>query len=1497
MTEQVHAARIILGVAEGNTLAAVFAVAEAETCTTLEDLEARLTERKLHSGVHAYYTEIWQAAISKTPRGLSPYLSSVLCLLRERVTGEMLQKAFPCWAQAAPQWSAFLKALEPLVILDKDGYRVRHNDIRVFLEKELKADADALQRVTSLLSEYYMGKTAHPLFKQLSLFTLLRVSGRAQDMARVFTPHWVLEANAYGRDLSTIYEEFEEAFRAIPEVKDWEVALSVACAGMTLWKMAECLESFPELLESIGVAQPSLPQCLESERFVLPFNQWDEERIRNVLQDIRLLSEGGERDRARGLLQHWFKDLSPAEVFAQLTDMNDVCDFHRGCNIDMGDDSLFMHWASLSYKLDLPTKLVVSTEVVDDPATCLFEKGWITECVKESEPEIICATICKFNPQFPEAFEVATEEAAKRSLWVVVGALLNLVKEKNTQSSSEFLIKAAYWALKSEVQECVSEWLEILPDARIGKLTEYHNEVPLMLFVAKTIGWLEPHRDSATISQELVDVIVAQGRHGMNRNSIFLSLRAAAMIGLAERMLSKADIDGAAVLISAPTIHDVIIQIWEHQDPYEQYEYVVLARDLSFRLIEICESIGGMHGEMVISLALSTTEKLDVDNQKIPVLWKVLRSAGRFNELRAWAVHWIGEEGEVWSGFDYSERSNIVTEFCRVCRDEEWFEIANNAEFRLRYHYIGYSGYKEYAFQEPLDWIRELFIADPSAWQQEGLQLLDICRECQKQGGDNRLSTEIENEIAAAAFRCSPSDSHAFFTEIGPKEEYDWLHKVRTSLINASTRVIAEHVVKDLDDILALWCCAVGLTRWHDRYQAQTVTVLRDAILSAVDSDIQQQLENRLKFITPGEFLREEYDKERNRTHSIEECQNTDTTYGEIGDFVSELVKKVDNGYEPNLKEIGGLALRIARDNPVNRRDLLQSLFKLIDANRVYVTRWDVRSESHPIKQLLPLLRESEIWELIRAAALPIGNSFCPHSVSHNVHLICLYQAVGKGTDYLKAGTQKVFAMHRLWAGLPDPILNGEIKPTHRSNYESWPEFSVAVLKHLLLSDSADTVTAALRGLCALVEVSPKAVAGALNGSNGIIRSRLLIGAEVWAARKPLEFTPVLESIGKLTDDVCFADTIQLWICNLAATQTQGGFTLTRTFMPHEALAPRAVANLIVTMPRRLLAINPRRNGGFQLANNYSAAKNWIDRLHSITGCDIDDIENTIAKSLEKQNQIIDVIPTNHKKQHFAIEVGDIVITQGVDCILYDALQNELRKPKWCEEHAGDVAIAMTHGDDPWIIRKSPLPSPSNFDWPHRKEIDEWLNTQQDKTNVLNRLKLLASGEDLPSNQLVLGSCLRVFTSNYDIEMWYWLELSPGDGFTVRSKLTCPSSRSFQYFLPERFEPHSPNRTPLVLFSGSISRLSFSRMEVILTLELQANLGWKPKPDNPLEWTSEESTVARYETYHGPLVDNHGGRHMRQSTLARWVADLHAVEELGPLLTTWDYEVHNIPDK
>jgi hypothetical protein len=1490
--DQEYAARIIDEVADGNTLAAVFSVAEAETCQTLDEIASRLSERQLHSGVHAYYRVIWDSAIPDSPVGIAPYLSAVLCILRERINGNIMHQAFPDWEKPAPEWNSILKKLEPLVVCDENGYRVRHNDIRVLLEQELRADQDALQRVASLLADYYMGPSADPFFRQESVFSLLQLAGRDSDKAHVFDPGWVLDAAAYGRDLSAVHQEAEDAFLAIPDIKDWDVALSVACGGMTLTKLSECLDAFPDLADLANMPQVPLPQCLETERFVPPFNRWNENTIRQVLCDARMLEDRGEPNRAQGLMEHWFSEVAPMKVVNGVSGITDNRGGQNEPHLAIGVDSLFEDWGALTFRLGVTANRENPSTHLEHKGTYLFEKGWVTECIAESHEGDVYPSLKAFHPMYLSTLEVAVEETSRKGMWNVVGKFLKVLLKEKDGLHLGFRIKAAFWALKAIGEDAAKIWLEILPEVRAGKSGDVRVEMPLMIYVAKAIGWIEPQRVASAIASELTEVSTSQRRNNRDRRSLHLPLCAAAMIGLLERMLSKGDIEVAAALVLPQTIRSAIELIWKHLHSLDFHEYHDQALHLTFELIELCQDIGNAHSEMVVSLAITKTESFPVD-QKMPALWEVLRRAGRRDRLRNWAEHWIGEQGAVWSGIGYSERAEIVLNLSHLARDEGWIELAAAAEERLRHRVIGYSSHKEYAFQEPLDWLEELVYSDPSAWCEEGLQLLDICRECDDQGGDNRLGSAIEKEVGTASFRCGPASAWAFFNSIDPEGERYWLQKVRATLITAAKRAIADRVVTDHSDMLALWSCAVGLTRWFDKYQARTITALRDNILESVPPQDREELVEWLQRLTPGEFTREEYDKDRQQPESADEHGTSEPIGDDAAGVVSELVRKVDEGYEPSLMKIGRVAMHVARDNPPNRGELMGDLFALVDANRKYVTGWDHWGQSHPLRDLVATIRENEVWELMRTAVRSIGHTNWSRSVPHNVHLICLYRAVSEGIDCLKKGTQCVLEMHRLWVGLAKFENSSQRECTTDNEVDTWPEFVALVLRCLLSSDSAETVSAALRGLCTVVDVTPRVLPTLFDHSNGEQLSRLLLGAEVWVTRHPKATAEILEKLWCRRWDLDTGDRIQLWICILTHNSIKGQVEARGTFLPKPLEEANDLSTYsILTKPRRILEIPPNLQGSIRLANLFSTAKEWISRFGKITRRNTEDLESTIAEGLDARDTDFEGDEKKDTRSHFATEDGDMIITQSADSILNDALERELRKPGWNESHAGDIATAVTNGDDPWILKRSPLPSRSSFDWPEQKEVDEWLASGTDSANVLNRLRLLSSGSDVPSAYRVLGSYLRLFTSHYDCEMWYWLETVGSVDIKARSAPLCPSGRCFQFLLPGRFEPRASDRGPLVLFSRSFLCLSFSSLEVVPAKIFQDRLGWQPTVGNPLEWEKEGRVIARYETYHGPLDYNWSRRNMRQPTLSRWVVNADELQGLGNLNPQWDHQIY-----
>lgn len=1493
-----HVVRIVQGAAAGNTLATVFAVAEAESCVTLAELDTRLSEKLLHSGVQEYYTKIWRAAVPESPAGLGPYLSFVLSILRERVTGEMMHNAFSQWNISIPEWNDILKKLEPLVVCDPDGFRVRHNDIRVFLEQELRSDEASMQNIASLLSDYYMGASANPFFRQVSLFKLFELAGRELDKAKVFNPKWVLNAAAYGQDLSVLYQEAEEAFRAIPEARDWNIALSVACGGMTLNKLSDCVDAYPEVLDGVNRSQLYLPHCLETERFVPPITQWNISIIQQVLDDVKKIADRKEVNRARGLMENWFKGITPSKVISEVNGFIEDRVHDDDKRISTDAETIFEDWGRLVFRLKLEVSIDDPSDDIQHQASYYFENGWTSECITTSESENVLSSLKAFNLRYLRTYENATEIAANKALWVVVNSLLKSIEHERERLSLEFRVKALYWALKAAGNNKENEWGKVLSEVRLGKLNGNYIEMSLMIFVAKSIGWLEIYRDTDAIASELTEALAGKKRTTGDRSALFLPLQVATMIGKVERLLLEKDLKNLSVLASAAAMQKVIEVIWESQYSDHFIENRILALNLTFELIELCTDIGGSYGEMVLSIAIKETEKYPVD-QKMEILWEVLRCSGQKNRLRAWAEHWIGQEGAVWSGNGYSERAEIVSKLSSLCRAEGWGQLADFAEDRLRHRIIGYSSHKEYSFKEPFEWIVELLRYDPRAWHTEGIQLLNLCRECSDQGGDNRLSFKINNEVAAAAFRCGADNAYAFFNWIDPEIERYWLQSIRSTLILAGSRAIEERYINGLPDVLAVWCCAVGLTRWFNKSQAKELTSLRDEILKTANREDIDKLLHYLKTITPGEFLREEYEKDQDGSKASKNeeafmCSSCDLTC-----TISKFVENIDEDTETRLWNIFRLSLYVAKENPANRAELMDTLFGLVNTNRRYSYSWDYRGQLHPLKELIAFIREDEIWNLMRAAIQTSGESYWLYSIPHNVHLICLYLAAAEGIDSLRTGTQSLFEMHRLWSGLSDCEANSRCDKNSDSGVDTWSGFAANILCRLLCSDSAETVTAALRGLCALVEIAPRAVSSLFTGIDGVQRSRLLIGAEVWAARQPQYFASIIDGVWKERKGLSLEDRIQLWICKIVAQQQLASIDFVSSFISYtQAESTARRFKVIMTKPKRLMEIAPEMQGCVPIANIFSISRNWLSRFRLITGGDTDDLENIIAEEIITRNDEFLEYSSSKKVKGFAIEDGDMTITaHRLDSILNKALEQELCKSIWNDENAGDVAMAVMPGDDPWVFRHSPLPSPKNFVWPDQKEVEEWLETNADNNNVQDKLKLLVMGADLPANQQVLGSYLRLFTSHYDCEMWYWLEnLAEGNVMAKRAPI-CPSSRSFQIILPDRFEPYSVSGYPLVFFSRSILRLSFSTLEIVPARILEEQLGWYPQPINPLVWLKGSQVVAKYETYHGPLEYNWSRRNMRQSTLSRWVVDAEELQQLGDLCSKWDFEVHQFSEK
>ena len=203
----------------------------------------------------------------------------------------------------------------PLIIFEKGGFRVHHNDVRVFLSRYMAGLTDVQRQwVASALADHYLKPSSIVLAAHASLFSLLRSSGRERDWAKIFTVDWVLRQPHYHHPFLITGAQCESALRLGCQLQDWNTMLELNCATETLERWQECSESGhfrdSEAQSDQLIESPYFPP---SELVVLPLVKWNLQELFQLLNDTSRILRANEQPRARALLENWFSGLTISE--------------------------------------------------------------------------------------------------------------------------------------------------------------------------------------------------------------------------------------------------------------------------------------------------------------------------------------------------------------------------------------------------------------------------------------------------------------------------------------------------------------------------------------------------------------------------------------------------------------------------------------------------------------------------------------------------------------------------------------------------------------------------------------------------------------------------------------------------------------------------------------------------------------------------------------------------------------------------------------------------------------------------------------------------------------------------------------------------------------------------------------------------------------------------------------------------------------------------------
>lgn len=1470
--------RLIETFAKGNTLASVFAVAEAWEAESLEALEQRLTDRHLADGLAEYYQSIWKHTLVSAGNFASDVdccLVGAISLARRGVSPEFLAATFHEWRLPAAWWRNRLESLGPLLTEGADGFRVRHNDVRIFLSGRFVAFPPPRRtRVISQLVDYYLKSDSDRTTAHIQLFDLLKLAQRQAEASRIFTVDWVREAAAVGIDYRQLRAESELAIRGLSQLRDWRLVVGVACASQTLERFNEVLEEGASDLPTID---SPLPPFLPSEAMPRPTSQWSTEDFSSLMSDAMELVNANEEQRAIGLLQRWLSGLSLSQIVKMLP--RESNDFRRlpqldPEKLDHGLKFAFERLGWLCGKLKRTIEIGRTDFTQLEQAEFSFEKGYVESAVEDTSVTSLDELFAVHEPRFFSSWESAISQLAAQARWPLVREMFDAVADIRLQLSSVFQANATWWSLKSSASIENASWLSPLSDVSFRLNIEHHGPSQLriepILNMARANGWHRLDHDPGDIADIVFRVLDSYDQRIEVSNPTLLILRAAAMLGRIDRVLTEQGNAAVSTLVRPENVGAICAALWgDVIRRSHHFQHRNLAGQLALELVEFAILLGGEFEAVVYESALPFAREFPFNYSRIGI-WRIVSNCGNHELLRQWVRHWIAADGLSWRE-SHSECRESVQVMSQLAREVGLDKLAWTATDRTRWRIIGYRGHKEYELGRTLDWFRDVSRIEPASWRDHGWRYWLLCDECASQGGDNRDDWEIREAICTAALRCGAHDWWTLITAMHEQHHSErWHERTRSQFVGGAIQALRHGWTPSEMDLPVIWSIGVALSFWTEAGDNSALRSFRKELLAkSAQADHSPMVEclNRTSRSVSMEFATS------STTDNQEDVPVEPRT--KTNREIEGIVARLHQGDSILPSEAAFVIERLSQHDFDSERDLRPKVLQSIGRSNEYGTDWALIDRDVPksLDAIARAITDDEFWNLVGSLTqgLDDKDSMWVYGIHRNLLHVALARAKVRGLDELQEGLNQQLEMHARWAfGLgPAEAAKWPNLPSSDSTM-SWSDAAVKLLGVLLKSRSSEVLLAAIEGMHSLVAADtsliPKLFAELTDEWQ---RHWLLNAAESWASLHSDALGLVHSQIGVSLQNGMLSERLQAWIVlsKLADSRQDA-----RPQFPLPATLPKTDES--DDLPG-LLYVPATRYGYSGLIKGHSAAASLLRNLYAC-GCDFRELQSQVAKALQEVRA--GDAGAERKGPHryaasFCTEFeAETAVSNAILAVLSTAN---------CKQDAIPfLAQGFLGNEEAWLQRSPPRRSTRVEEWPPDDTYSS--SNQLSHSELKSRMQQIALEFDVSPGWQTLAA--RVFHCSHEEDFVFrlWWE-QKSDRLSIRATHvpTCPSGRSFLWWLGDFTEPETDRHTFVsAFFAGGRQRLHHCHFEIQPALAWRDLFGWEQDRSDPTIWTLCGKIVARYERFHGLLRDNaHTPKH-RQPVIDRWVVSKEAFQQV-----------------
>ena len=1458
---------IIADETSGNTLAVVFAAEEASTCSSAEELRLRLGNRRLRSGLRAYYQSIWQYAFpdqsqTEAIRGTEIAIAGTLCLVREGISGAIMESAFPGLGHSGDHWHLMLSKLSPLVIDKGSGFHVLHNDVRVFLANYF-GDRRNTERswAAGCLADYYCSETSNRQVAHASLFQLLRTAGRQAEWARVFDVQWVFEAAALGEPFQEVALQCKEALSAAIALQDWDVLLQVACATETLERWENCRRGVSSTIDDAwSEAAPFFPP---SELMVLPMKSWTIDKLRGVTTDATRIIRGGELERAKALLKRWFSGLTIGEL-ATLTYPPD--DEHESAeSVTRSADSWFHDLGEVTRAVMCSLDSHDEAHPVHNRAEYFYEKGWVAASCKLGPFNSLSSCFKGFLPSFPAHLSTSIQAMASREDWRLVARLLRICHDDRSDFPNEFRMLATWWCVRSGIQKRCPGWLESLDDGNLILSNDNGKDIEPLISIARARGWLNTAADSSDIAR---NIFARTAYANTNKTGLRVLLNAAVMLGQVASLQARGKAESVAILFRPDPVGQIASALWGKawMDKSDPHWLSKTAGSLSLEWVKTFFPLNQAYREVLLAAGTPVAELAPGDH-RVESVWLLLKLAGDRDRLAAWCRNAIGDSGWIWNESPDSREETAREFFLGAAKEIGETQLADQAADRLKWQRIGYVAHKDYSFRWVSNWFDELSAADPSVVRDQGHRLLTLMDACDEQGGDNRWSSDLHASIGAAAIASGPEDVWSvMFSDRGQRESWRWFESIKILFLDGFLDRLARPM--PVEEMITCWCISISLARWYDASEVAVISRIRDAILNSCASAAERgEMEDLLRQISPGEL---------NRKPLTEDEYELEPQHQPVENVNWREVVKSGIRLAPSL---AAAAVReIIRENSAAAKTELTETLELFGQGNSMSGGWGhyPGELKQPVSDIIRCVPDPLLWSLARAAILRADEGgYWYSSVCENLQALLLTRSAVRGRDALQSGFERVIDMHeRLARGGDLSISLPETAAADGSRCETWEGLACQTFAVLFSSRYGAVLETSFTGLNAFVSWKPNVLPQIFDAfAQDSWRARwLLTLAEVWAVQFPGEMERVTDKLASYASTGPLSIRLQAWIVQILLSQIQDKAIPSFEFPPRVDQQEKPSSRQI----HDILETGAEMHGAFRLVDRHKFALSSIKRVQHATGEDFSDVRLSIgARLVQLDDSDEDTRPwqeriKNDHDWNCRGERGGLALDQEYDRVISDRLPTPGHLLRFAQGHLGS--------EDGWILRQSPIPHPLLSAWPSERALVGDYHQPPSTREVLDSLRPLAL-EGLNGDEVVLAACLEASSWRDHFRYEYWLQESEEAPDPGEDMPTTLNGRTFAWMVwDDWWEPKMNDDDRSICFSvGGQQHLLNCFPKIIPSMLWITELGWRPSAESPFFWMMEDQPAVRYEILHGP-IRSHDANAGRLETVHRWVASTTAFE-------------------